>query len=90
MKVLKIGAVWCSGCVVMRPIWKKIEAENPWLQTEYYEYDESPEIIKKYGLESGALPTFIFLDKSGNEITRIGGEIEESKVLEIIEQNKEK
>lgn len=90
MKVLKIGAVWCSGCVVMRPIWKKIESENTWLQTEYYEYDESPEIIKKYGLESGALPTFIFLDKSGNEITRIGGEIEESKVLEIIEQNKEK
>lgn len=73
----------------MRPIWKKIEAENPWLQTEYYEYDESPEIIKKYGLESGALPTFIFLDKAGNEITRLSGEIEESKLLEIIEQNKE-
>jgi len=25
MKVLKFGAVWCSGCLVMRPRWRSIE-----------------------------------------------------------------
>ncbi len=40
MKVLKFGAVWCSGCLVMRPLWQDIEAENPWLKTEYDDFDE--------------------------------------------------
>ncbi|KKS60014.1 MAG: hypothetical protein UV25_C0014G0010 [candidate division WWE3 bacterium GW2011_GWB1_42_41] len=51
----------------MKPIWKRIENENPWLKTEYYEYDESPEIIKNYGLEAGLLPTFIFLDSQAGK-----------------------
>jgi len=25
MKVLKFGAVWCPGCLVMRPRWAEIE-----------------------------------------------------------------
>ena len=74
----------------MKPIWKKIESEHPWLKTEYYEYDESPEIIKKYGLEAGLLPTFIFLDSNDIEIERVSGEIEEKDLLKIIDQNKEK
>lgn len=89
MKVLKIGAVWCSGCLVMRPIWKKIEAENPWLQTEYFEYDNHPEIVEKYALEAGRLPTFIFLNSDGGEITRISGEVEEKELLKMIEQHRE-
>jgi len=34
MKVLKIGAVWCNGCLVMKPRWEELEKENPWLETE--------------------------------------------------------
>jgi thiol-disulfide isomerase/thioredoxin len=90
MKVLKIGAIWCAGCLVMKPIWKKIEASNPWLKTEYFEYDDHPEVVEKYSLESGVLPTFIFLDSENNEILRISGEIEEKHLLELIEENKEK
>jgi len=29
MKVLKFGAVWCSGCLVMNPRWRGVEEENP-------------------------------------------------------------
>ncbi|OGC79617.1 hypothetical protein A3K01_03110 [candidate division WWE3 bacterium RIFOXYD1_FULL_43_17] len=90
MKVLKIGAIWCSGCLVMKPIWKKIEGQNPWLKTEYFEYDDSPEIVKNYGLEAGLLPTFIFLDSGDKELARVSGEIEEKDLLKIIEQNKDK
>ncbi len=74
----------------MRPIWKKVEQENPWLKTEYFEYDESPEIIKKYELEAGHLPTFIFLDSGGQEIKRTSGEISEKEILKIIEECKDK
>lgn len=90
MKVLKIGAVWCPECLVMRPIWKKIEAQNPWLETEYYEYDDNKDVIEKYGLKESVIPTFIFLDKDGNEITRFVGEVEEKVLLEAIEKHKDK
>lgn len=89
MKVLKFGAVWCPGCLIMKPRWKEIEAENPWLQTEYYEFDESKEMVEKYNITT-SLPTFIFLDKEGNEILRLNGEVEKEKLIEVINQNKEK
>ena len=63
MKVIKIGAVWCPGCLVMRPRWAEIEKENPWLKTEYLDFDGDKEEVEKYHVEDGVLPAFIFLDK---------------------------
>lgn len=90
MKVLKFGAVWCNGCLVMRPRWEEIEKENPWLVTEYYDFDEDKEMVEKYKVEMGRLPVFVFLDKRGEEILRLSGEVEKEKLVETIEQNKEK
>jgi len=90
MKVIKVGAVWCNGCLVMRPRWKDIEQENPWLKTEYYDFDMDIEKIKPYHIESGVLPVFIFLDKTGKEFMRLHGEIEKTKLLQIILENKDK
>jgi thiol-disulfide isomerase/thioredoxin len=89
MKVLKFGAVWCPGCLVMKPRWKEIEEEHPWLQTEYFEYDESTEAAKRYGVDSN-LPVFIFLDKDDKELLRLQGEIEKNELLRIITELKEK
>ncbi|MBU0570070.1 thioredoxin family protein [Patescibacteria group bacterium] len=90
MKVIKIGAVWCSGCLVMGPRWKEIEMENSWLATEYLDFDEDSEKVKIYGLDDGSLPTFIFLDKEGKELERLTGEISKEKLLEIIEKYKDR
>lgn len=89
MKVIKIGAVWCSGCMIMKPLWKEIEEENPWLETEYYDYDENEEIMKKYNIND-RLPVFIFLDKDGKEILRLMGEKSKEEILKTIEENKDK
>ena len=89
MKVLKFGAVWCSGCLIMKPRWKEIESENPWLKTEYYEFDDNKEMVEKYKIDK-TLPTFVFLDKNDNEFLRLNGEIEKEKLLDIINQNKER
>lgn len=87
MKVLKFGAIWCSGCLVMKPRWKEIENELPWLKTEYYDADEKVELTEKYNINS--YPCFIFLNKKGEEIYRDYGEIEKKKLMEIIEKFKD-
>lgn len=89
MKVLKIGAVWCSGCLIMKPRWQEIEKELSWLKTEYYDFDESEEIVKKYNINQ-VLPVFIFLDKNNKEFLRLSGEISKKELLEILEDNKDK
>ncbi|MDD4995989.1 MAG: thioredoxin family protein [Patescibacteria group bacterium] len=89
MKVLKFGAEWCSGCLVMRPRWAEIEKELPWLKTEMYDYDKNKEMVEKHKINQN-LPTFIFLDKNGNEITRLGGEPSKKELLALIEEHKDK
>jgi len=89
MKVLKFGAVWCPGCLVMKPRWKEIEAENSALITEYYDFDQDKEMVEKYNI-TNILPTFVFLDKQGVEFLRLNGEIDKIKLIEIIHKNFDK
>jgi len=88
VKVLKFGAIWCSGCLVMKPRWAEIEAENPWLETVMYDFDQDQEAVKKYGIDD-KLPVFILLDKNGDEFLRLTGEIEKEKLVNIINENKD-
>ncbi|MBU1085164.1 MAG: thioredoxin family protein [Candidatus Beckwithbacteria bacterium] len=90
MKVIKIGAEWCSGCLVMRPRWQKVEDEMPELKTEYYDYDNDKKKMEQYGVDGGRLPCFIWLDKDGQEIERVTGEPSVKKLMEIIQRNKDK
>lgn len=90
MKVIKIGAVWCNGCLVMRPRWLEIEKENPWLQTQYLDFDQDKELVKVYQVEGGNLPVFIFIDKNEHEFFRITGEVDKNKLLDLINKYKEK
>lgn len=89
MKVLKFGAVWCSGCLVMKPRWKEVEEENPWLKNEYYDYDNNKDMVEKYKINDN-LPTFVFLDKNENEIMRLSGEPSKDELLKLIEEHKNK
>ena len=90
MKVLKFGAVWCNGCLVMRPRWGEIEKENPWLKTEYFDFDKDKDVVNKYGIDSGVLPVFVFLDKDDKEILRLSGEVEKKDLIREININKDK
>jgi len=89
MKVLKFGAIWCPGCLVMKPRWKEIEEENPWLETQYYDFDQDKEAVNMYSIDN-VLPVFVFLDKENKEFLRLKGEIKKDKLIEIINQNKDK
>jgi len=89
MKVLKFGALWCSGCLIMKPRWAEIEKENIWLKAEYYDFDKDKKMVEKYKIDQN-LPTFIFLDKDEKEFLRLNGEVSKKKLLEVIEENKNK
>ena len=48
MKVIKIGAVWCNLCNVMKPRWQEIENELPWLETEFLDFDQNSDKVAVY------------------------------------------
>ncbi len=83
MKVIKIGATWCNGCIVMKPRWAEIEQENSWLNTEFYDYDEHPEIVEKYRVNEN-LPVAIVLDDNDEELKRFSGEVEKDELLKTL------
>ena len=85
MKILKIGAVWCKECLVMKPMWEEIESEFPELKTEYLESDEHPDLLKKYEVKE--IPTFIFLDKDDHEILRLEGLQNKEELVKIVKEN---
>jgi len=79
----------------MKPRWEEIEKENPWLEAQYYDFDQDKEAVQKYNITKD-LPIFVFLDKNGNEFLRfrqqsftkrllLGG-----KLVEIINKNKDR
>lgn len=74
----------------MKPRWDEIEKENPWLKTEMYDFDEDKEMVEKYHIDDGKLPTFVFLDENSKEFERITGEISKKKLIEFINENKNK
>jgi thiol-disulfide isomerase/thioredoxin len=90
MKVIKIGAVWCNGCLVMRPRWQEIEAENKKLQTEYLDFDQDQDKVALYNIEGSKLPICIFIDSKGNELERLQGEVDKTTLIDKISQYQDK
>ena len=89
MRVLKFGAVWCPGCIIMKPIWEELEAEMSELKTEYFDIDENSDMAKQWEV-SDEIPVFIFLDKEGREFARKKGQISKQELVEFILENLEK
>ncbi len=83
MKVVKINAVWCSGCLVMNKIWNNI-LKTKTIETINLDYDMDEEEVKEYNV-GDILPVFIFY-KDDKEILRVVGEKTEEQLLKIIEE----
>ena len=85
MKVLKFGAIWCTECLVMKPMWQQIEESMPELKTEYYDADENEDVLEKYGIKD--IPVFIFVDKNNQEILRLRGVQNKDDLIEAVKKN---
>jgi thiol-disulfide isomerase/thioredoxin len=69
----------------MRPMWESIEEEIPDLATEYYDADENPDMLEKYGIKE--LPVFVFLDNDGKEFMRLEGAQNKEELIRIVKEN---
>lgn len=85
MRIIKIGAVWCPGCLVMKKVWNKITNDYPDLEIVNLDYDMNSNEVQKY--EAGkVLPIIIFLDKDGHELERLIGEQSEDTLRRMIDK----
>ena len=78
MRVVKINAIWCSGCLVMNKIWKNITKKYE-IETLNLDYDMDEDEVSKYNV-GDTLPVFIFFDGE-KEIDRVIGEVSEKEML---------
>lgn len=83
MKVVKINAVWCSGCLIMNKTWKKV-LESKDIETINLDYDMDEEEVMKYN-PGEKLPILIFM-KDDKEINRLVGEHSYDELIELIEE----
>ena len=90
MKVIKIGALWCPDCLIMKPRWAEIEKENAWLETEYIDYDDEEEKAKSLMGEIKEIPVFVFFDKDNKVLERLQGVVSKDILLKKINEYKEK
>lgn len=88
MKVLKFGAVWCTECLVMKPMWGEVEDEIPELETIYYDADNDVGMLEKYGVKN--IPVFIFLNKEEKEILRLKGVQNKENLIKTVQENLDK
>ena len=78
MKVIKIGAIWCGGCLVMNKTWNKLK-DNYKFDYQELDYDMDEEEVEKYA-PGNILPVFIFIDNE-KEIDRLTGEFSYDELL---------
>ena len=85
MKIIKISALWCPGCLVMKKIWKSILSDYPDLNIVELDYDMDSDEVAKYN-PGKVLPVTIFLDDNNTELTRLIGEQKENTIKENIDK----
>ena len=83
MRVVKINAIWCSGCLVMNKIWKNITKKYE-IETLNLDYDMDEDEVSIYNV-GDILPVFIFFDQD-KEITRVIGEVSEKEMLDKLRE----
>ena len=84
MKILKFNAIWCSACLVMKPIIKEIKELYNDITIIDYDYDIDEDEVTKWNVGT-IIPVMIFVDEEGNEITRLNGEKSKKEIIDIIE-----
>lgn len=82
MRIVKIGAIWCSACLVMNKTLKKVLAKYNF-DVEELDYDMDSDEVLKYKIDE-ILPVIIFFNGS-QEVYRVCGELSEKELINIID-----
>lgn len=82
MKIIKIGALWCPGCLLINNSINKIKEEYG-LEIVEYDYDFDMEVEEYY--VGSVLPVLIFI-KDKKEVSRLTGERSYKEIKEEVEK----
>lgn len=80
MKIIKINAMWCPGCLISKSIWNEIEKDYPNYEYINLDYDLDEEVVEKYNV--GDILPVVIIEKNGIEIKRIIGEKTKKEILD--------
>ena len=84
MKIIKINAMWCPGCLISKSIWSDIENMYPKHEYISLDYDLDEEKVEKYNVRE-ILPVVI-VENNNEEIKRIIGEKTKKEILEELSE----
>lgn len=82
MKIIKINAMWCPGCLISKSIWNDIEKEYPNHEYINLDYDLDEEIVEKYNV--GDILPVVIIEENDIELRRLIGEKTKQEILESL------
>lgn len=80
MKIIKINAMWCPGCLISKSIWNEIETNYPNHEYISLDYDLDEEIVENYNV--GEILPVVIIENDNKEIKRIIGEKTKKEILD--------
>jgi thiol:disulfide interchange protein len=84
MKIIRVTAMWCMSCLVMKKVWKKAFSDYQNIEIIDYDFDDDEEKLKDLNI-GNILPLLIFY-KESKEIKRIAGEKSLKQMQEILSE----
>lgn len=82
MKIIRISAIWCSSCIIMKSRFNDV-IKNYSIEVIDYDYDLDEEEINKFSV-GNVLPVYIKINDE-KEISRLVGEHSKEEIINFIE-----
>lgn len=82
MKIIRISAIWCSSCIIMKSRFNDV-IKNYNIEVIDYDYDLDEEEINKFSV-GNILPVYIKINDE-KEISRLVGEHSKEEIINFIE-----
>lgn len=79
MKIIKINAMWCPGCIISKNIWNEIEKMYPNHEYITLDYDLDEDIVEEYNV--GDILPVVIIEDGSKEIKRIIGEKSKKEIM---------
>jgi thioredoxin 1 len=79
-KLWDFWATWCPPCKELKPTIEALATEYAGkIEIKSIDIDQNKEMSDKYGIQ--AVPTLVFLDKDGKELSRIVGAVPKDTIV---------